>query len=665
MALWKLVNNRWAKAQLADQYSGSDVFFCCPGPSLAHINSHDMNVPGAAIFAVNTAYPKIRPDVWIGMDKAECYDTRLWHEPFIKICRGAYHDMKLNGTPVMSFPNTYFADCEHGAISDIFTCKGEDVKFVWQNNTFMVAIHVAVWMGAKRIWLVGCDFGGNKDYYDDRVLSEENRSINRTLYTTLVSQLPELRTAAEEHGVSIISCTPDSPANDYLPFVPLSNALQTVQDTIPKSVTSPLNCRDIQLCEWSANPKGDGVVTGCDSHQEWMLLWWWVNYSKYNTLPVAFADFGMTESGRKWCEERGEVVDVRDVSVSSAWFKKPFALLRSPFQRMIWVDLDCEIRGDIQIIGAFCGKLNGVDAVGLALDSPYPAEWRKTSLPGEEVFNAGVIAVEHGSPVVKVWAKKTLAEATKFRGDQDILNRVLHLLGAPVVLMPKKYNNLRLDKEHLDDALIYHWTGSEGKKQIQQQLQAISPFSVYNERSGVTSDEATVLVQYAKASTSDIVEIGTWLGGTTEILAEANPNVCVWTIDCYAPHKEYGGTHPNNPVEMYRDRFNMSSRVFPVIGQSQEIGRWWSKPIGFLFIDGLHTYSGVAGDFQVWTPWVVKDGVVAIHDAVNVKSLGKKAMNGNPLYGCPDVIRFVEELKQQADWQIIETVDSIVFLKKR
>ena len=54
----------------------------------------------------------------------------------------------------------------------------------------------------------------------------------------------------------------------------------------------------------------DGVIVGSDANHEWLLVWWWENYSRFNSLPVAFVDFGMSPESRKWCQERGLIVDL-------------------------------------------------------------------------------------------------------------------------------------------------------------------------------------------------------------------------------------------------------------------------------------------------------------------------------------------------------------------
>lgn len=46
----------------------------------------------------------------------------------------------------------------------------------------------------------------------------------------------------------------------------------------------------------------------------------------------------------------------------------------------------------------------------------------------------------------------------------------------------------------------------------------------------------------------------------------------------------------------------------------------WNRPIRFLWIDGDHTYQGAKTDFDGFFPHVLPQGIVALHDALNVFS---------------------------------------------
>lgn len=43
----------------------------------------------------------------------------------------------------------------------------------------------------------------------------------------------------------------------------------------------------------------------------------------------------------------------------------------------------------------------------------------------------------------------------------------------------------------------------------------------------------------------------------------------------------------------------------------------WDKDIDILFIDGDHTYAGVKADYEKYEPYVVKGGLIILHDITN------------------------------------------------
>ncbi|MDE3046133.1 MAG: hypothetical protein KGJ02_05770 [Verrucomicrobiota bacterium] len=227
----------------------------------------------------------------------------------------------------------------------------------------------------------------------------------------------------------------------------------------------------------------DGVVIGSDQSQEWMLPWWWMNFQRFNKLPVSFVDFGMSPEMRNWCEARGELIRLRvaNIFVSSeeelspeiardwrenfgiyclesrnAWFKKPLACLQSPYRRSIWLDLDCEIRCPLTPLF----DLLGSQGLGIAKDQATP-------IPG--LYNSGVLVFQHGLPIFEAWADGAFEQNHLFPGDQDLLSHLIEKEGCPIVELPPHYNWSRLN-EPTPEARIVHWHGPPGKMVIQQQL---------------------------------------------------------------------------------------------------------------------------------------------------------------------------------------------------
>ncbi len=201
-----------------------------------------------------------------------------------------------------------------------------------------------------------------------------------------------------------------------------------------------------------------GVVTGCDAKYEWMLPWWLDHYNKHNSYPVYFANFGMSSDAVEWCQKHGHVVDLSfSCPRKKNWFKKPLAILSCPFKRTFWIDLDCEIRGDITPMFGYVGK-----GITVTLDPHNP--WVKT----KPVIASGVVGVKHSHPLILKWGVKCMAGA-RVRGDQEVLNEIMHTRRDQITIMPPEYQWLRIDGDS-PKAVIMHWTGAKGSDHIRGEL---------------------------------------------------------------------------------------------------------------------------------------------------------------------------------------------------
>lgn len=220
--------NYWAKTDL-----GLDAILCCPGPSL--VNTEFLRGIGRMVFAINTAYPTVKPDIWLGMDEIYCYDANILNEPFRKIFRGNYCEMVYNDKKIKHYPETYFADIDFvPAGKTMLDLRANNVRFAWHAHTLGVALHLIIWMGAKNIYLYGCDMGGETDYCHDLKLTADQRLRNQNLYAQQTVFLEKLFKAADKHGINIWSCTVNSPINKFLPFKHISAVVN--KSTIPNKI---------------------------------------------------------------------------------------------------------------------------------------------------------------------------------------------------------------------------------------------------------------------------------------------------------------------------------------------------------------------------------------------------------------------------------------------
>jgi predicted O-methyltransferase YrrM len=54
--------------------------------------------------------------------------------------------------------------------------------------------------------------------------------------------------------------------------------------------------------------------------------------------------------------------------------------------------------------------------------------------------------------------------------------------------------------------------------------------------------------------------------------------------------------------------------VMGIVGDSATIAAEWESPLGLVFIDGGHSHAAAQADYEGWTPHLVPDGLLVIHD---------------------------------------------------
>jgi len=328
----------------------------------------------------------------------------------------------------------------------------------------MLALHVMIWMGCRNIHLVGCDFGGDKDYYDDRKLTDDQRRRNRALYRSQVDMLKELSKAGLKADVRFISCTPNSPVNDFLEYRSLEKALDYSHQRVPGTHGALLHSSDREWCMWKSDVVAPrGVMVGCAPMHQDLIPWWVSNYRKYNNYPVVFANFGISDKSVEVCKRYGHVVDMTDIPIDG-WFRKPFAILRAPFKKIVWLDLDIEVQGNIMPLFGY----SDAGKVGVGEDTYDPKAFRK-HMPSEgKLYDSGNVSVEHGSSVITEWAQRILtAPRAYYFGDHEVLSLVLFDHLERLRPYPKSLHLMRMEKAgDPKKCLTYHWTGEVGKSYI-------------------------------------------------------------------------------------------------------------------------------------------------------------------------------------------------------
>jgi len=158
----------------------------------------------------------------------------------------------------------------------------------------------------------------------------------------------------------------------------------------------------------------------------------------------------------------------------------------------------------------------------------------------------------------------------------------------------------------------------EKKQEWPEHLQPVKSI-----RGWLSQKQAQLLYDHAAAVREGcIVEIGSYRGRSTAALAlgaMAGGGAPVFAIE---PHEEFHGPlggefGPEDRRAFFRNmvRLELYRQVRLVNLPSVVVARGWERPIGFLWIDGDHTYEAARADFLSWKPHLLPGAVVAFDDA--------------------------------------------------
>ena len=119
--------------------------------------------------------------------------------------------------------------------------------------------------------------------------------------------------------------------------------------------------------------------------------------------------------------------------------------------------------------------------------------------------------------------------------------------------------------------------------------------------------EGEYLFSLANLSEKGIVETGRFHGGSTFLLAAANQNVPIYSIDIEPQDDDL--------IRSYFKKTALGNNVSLIVGDSQNVKYPEVGEIDLLFIDGDHSYEGCTKDFENWYEKVIPGGHIVFHDS--------------------------------------------------
>jgi len=236
-----------------------------------------------------------------------------------------------------------------------------------------------------------------------------------------------------------------------------------------------------------------GIMIAADRKLQSLIPVWHGYYQRVMDLPVAFVDFGVDEEYAAYCRRNFhyialEVEGKRDLKTPDAladiwenlmpnhskrreaWFKKPLACQLTPFQRTLWLDVDCAVLKPVNELFDHPKEVLGL----VAEDEKFQFSLHVSGLTAfdEITYNSGVILFDRLNPVMRLWSEKARSESHLFMGDQDLLSRVIYETGGEVESLPSIYNHLVRFKRQ-KGIKILHYAGLEKYKMIKNLLERL------------------------------------------------------------------------------------------------------------------------------------------------------------------------------------------------
>ena len=242
----------WLPSNFYRSFTASAGILVAPGPSLDKIDITKLLGPGKTVFGINTSYPKVRPDIWCGMDNPKCYNPLIFHEGITKIYRGGFQQHTVDGVKLKHLPNVHFISLDEVPYTEktkFFKYLGSDTeKLIYMKNVMVTTINLMLHMGYKNIYLAGVDLSFSNQVYAEGTgaeLREYQKDWNKNLYDWLAKWLDWIADTLRFVDINIYSISPDSPINKFLPFLSIEELNKQIETELPP-IEPLVHCSEIK-----------------------------------------------------------------------------------------------------------------------------------------------------------------------------------------------------------------------------------------------------------------------------------------------------------------------------------------------------------------------------------------------------------------------------------
>lgn len=223
------------EVDLRNWYRGKGVFLVCNGPSLAQEDLELLRAPGVVTAGVNNGYAVWRPDLWFCVDDPQNFMDVIWKDPgvtkFAPLGKLGKHlkvkkrdgSFKPSVYRADQMPATYFfprnekfsrhtyllENSVNWGCSKGVECS-EGVKS--QRSVMLAAFRLLIWMGFRKVWLVGADFNmeEGRGYAFEQARNSNSVKNNNRTFKALSKRFASLEEQLKRMKVRVRNCTQGS-----------------------------------------------------------------------------------------------------------------------------------------------------------------------------------------------------------------------------------------------------------------------------------------------------------------------------------------------------------------------------------------------------------------------------------------------------------------------
>ena len=246
---------------LASLYYGADIYLLLGGPSSAQLDLTKLNRRGVISMAVNNAALTHRTNMFICGDPPKKFHDAIWRDPGI-MCfvpeaklwneiyekkpngevRSAQEQVKYQPSVVGYKRNTFFNPQTFLSEPTVNFGNSRKSDNDWEPvlSTMFSAIKMCYWLGAFRVYLLGCDW--NWDYSKQPYSFEMTRGVNvyasnNNSYRKMTPMWRALKPYFDNAGFEIYNCNVRSKLKVF-PFRSFDDAIKMTTAEIPKDLTA-------------------------------------------------------------------------------------------------------------------------------------------------------------------------------------------------------------------------------------------------------------------------------------------------------------------------------------------------------------------------------------------------------------------------------------------